>query len=327
MALPASETKHIPILSYQFGSETFTLNQRDDHGVTNGTTLWLGGQVLAYYLSSELPGGGTSRLSKGGTITSDMKLQEAVEEAVASDRAPKQRRKRAIELGSGIGLTALALHSMGWDVCATDVEPVVSTVLRPNIKMNTGDPVRECKKDGHILECRELDWAVPPQQWDWAHPEAVARHQAEQDTFPTADSQNIDSSLTVKRALSPPFDLIVTADTLYTPALVIPLLRSLHNLASLSIVGDSKHSCTIYVAVERRDPGLMDRAFQQCSSPPWGFRIERVRATKVRKALEKAKVPWVKERGAWEGVEIWKMRLPRDMATAPLASASSSSSH
>ncbi|PVF97778.1 hypothetical protein CPB86DRAFT_815226 [Serendipita vermifera] len=327
MALPASETKHIPLLSYQFGSETFALNQRDDHGVTNGTTLWLGGQVLVYYLSSELPGGGGTRLMKEDATFRDSKVQGAAEETL-SDKSPKQRRKRAIELGSGIGLTALALHSMGWDVCATDVEPVVSTVLRPNIKMNTGDSTRASKRDDHILECKELDWTVPPQQWDWANLEAVARQQAEQNASPTADCQHSNRIFTPKKTLSPPFDLIVTADTLYTPALVTPLIRSLHSLASLSIVGDAKHSCIIYVAVERRDPGLMDRAFQECSSPPWGFRIERVRAIKVRKALEKAKVPWVRERGAWEGVEIWKMRLPRDMATTPpSASASSSSSY
>jgi protein N-lysine methyltransferase METTL21D len=105
MALPTSETKHVPLLSYQFGSETFTLNQRDDHGVTNGTTLWLGGQVLAYYLSSELAGGDITRSSRQKASDDGVKREGAVEAASTSEETFTQR-KRAIELGSGIGLTA-----------------------------------------------------------------------------------------------------------------------------------------------------------------------------------------------------------------------------
>jgi len=78
---PASETKHIQQLSYEFRGQTFLLNQRDDHGITNGTTLWLGGQVLSYYLAFILE---TNPMSAG-------------------------KRKIAIELGSGIGLTAYVL--------------------------------------------------------------------------------------------------------------------------------------------------------------------------------------------------------------------------
>jgi hypothetical protein len=82
--LPASETKHVQQLSYEFiGGRTFRLQQRDEHGLTNGTTLWLGGQVLSYYLASILDRGDAGTKDNMG------------------------RRKRAIELGSGIGMTAL----------------------------------------------------------------------------------------------------------------------------------------------------------------------------------------------------------------------------
>jgi predicted nicotinamide N-methyase len=81
---PASETKHIPQLPYEFHGRTFLLNQRDDHGVTNGTTLWLGGQVLSYYLAF-----------------------------VLESRSSGSARKTAIELGSGIGLTAYVLLVLG----------------------------------------------------------------------------------------------------------------------------------------------------------------------------------------------------------------------
>ena len=73
---PASETKHVQQLAYEFSGHTFLLNQRDAHGLTNGTTLWLGGQILIYYLAS---------LPEIKTLG---------------------KRKTAIELGSGIGLTA-----------------------------------------------------------------------------------------------------------------------------------------------------------------------------------------------------------------------------
>lgn len=77
--LPASETKHIQQLSYEFQGRTWILRQRDDHGLTNGTTLWLGGQILAYYLLFVLD---NKQKKKDG------------------------QRPKAIELGSGIGLTA-----------------------------------------------------------------------------------------------------------------------------------------------------------------------------------------------------------------------------
>jgi hypothetical protein len=109
--------------------------------------------------------------------------------------------------------------------------------------------------------------------------------------------------------LQSPYDLIMTADTLYAAALVTPLLRSLHHLSTLSTHPGSKFSCPLYIAVERRDPQLMDRAFEECSSV-WGFKVERIRAPKVKKALERANVGWVADKSLWEGVEIWKLRLP-----------------
>jgi hypothetical protein len=75
---PAHRTKHIPLLSYTFANIPFRLNQLDN-GASNGTTLWLGGQCLALYLA------------------------ECHTKYKSPGHAP-----RAIELGSGIGLTAYA---------------------------------------------------------------------------------------------------------------------------------------------------------------------------------------------------------------------------
>lgn len=70
---PAHQTKHLPSLAHPILGHTFHLTQSDD-GHSNGTALWLGAQILSLYLP-KLP-------------------------------VPKQRRPRAVELGSGVGLTA-----------------------------------------------------------------------------------------------------------------------------------------------------------------------------------------------------------------------------
>ncbi|EJF65975.1 hypothetical protein DICSQDRAFT_132150 [Dichomitus squalens LYAD-421 SS1] len=86
MALrPAHETKHVPLLHYPFRSHIFHLLQLDN-GATNGTGLWLGAQCLSLYLSDLLK-------NKSSTST--------------SGSSPGAKRPiRAIELGSGVGLTA-----------------------------------------------------------------------------------------------------------------------------------------------------------------------------------------------------------------------------
>jgi len=76
MSQPAHLTKHIPLLSYPFASSAFLLAQLTD-GVSNGTALWLAGQCLAFYLAQ-----------------------------THSKFKPAHSSPRAIELGSGIGLTA-----------------------------------------------------------------------------------------------------------------------------------------------------------------------------------------------------------------------------
>ena len=149
------------------------------------------------------------------------------------------------------------------------------------------------------MECKELDWTVPNAQWTWDHPTSIAGH-----TLSLSESSSSGDP-----ALTPPYDLILTADTLYTPELISPLLRSLHHLATLSTLPDAKHSCAVYLAVERRDPALMDHAFDECSTT-WGFKVERIRSSKIKKSLERAGVSWVSDKSLWEGVEIWRMRLP-----------------
>lgn len=70
--IPAHDTKHLKSLVYP----PFVLAQSND-GHSNGTALWLGGQILSFYLTQHL-----------------------------KPPAPGQTRPRAVELGSGVGLTA-----------------------------------------------------------------------------------------------------------------------------------------------------------------------------------------------------------------------------
>jgi hypothetical protein len=78
--LPAHKTKHVRQLDVKIGSSTFKLNQ-SDAGDTNGTALWLGGQLLSAYLLH---------------LHTTGKLHRS--------RSSVGSKPRAIEVGSGIGL-------------------------------------------------------------------------------------------------------------------------------------------------------------------------------------------------------------------------------
>lgn len=101
--LPAHETKHVESLEYKFRNSAFHLLQRDD-GCTNGTALWMGGQVLAAWLAEHYS---TKSRSKNRAAA---------------------RRPRVIELGSGIGLTAYVLFALYLDShCHSRNEPLIYT--------------------------------------------------------------------------------------------------------------------------------------------------------------------------------------------------------
>ncbi len=115
------------------------------------------------------------------------------------------------------------------------------------------------------------------------------------------------------RLLSPPYDLIYTADTIYDSTLVTPLLRSLHAISKLSAAASpTSRPPTILLCLERRDPALIDSFFHEAATV-WNFSIERVPSRKLAKAIQKHNPHWTKE--DWEGVELWKLKL--DTVTSP----------
>ncbi|KAI0302096.1 hypothetical protein BC826DRAFT_1151311 [Russula brevipes] len=240
---PAHHTKHLRSLDYAFLGHRFVLTQKQD-GASTGTALWLGAQCLSAYL------------------------------ATVHKKPSRHTRPRALELGSGIGLAALALRSLGWDVLATDTAHTVSSVLSPNIASNY--PRSPC--DDGTIQTRELDWLVSPESWDWTNPVAVA----------STNSYTPQSSVTRANdtLLQPPFDLVISSDTIYTPELVQPLL--------------------LFLCIERRDSAVIDRALSEAEGI-WGFTVTRINHSRVSKAMEKGGLKWKKE--DWDGVEIWKLKL------------------
>lgn len=167
---------------------------------------------------------------------------------------------------------------------ATDLPDVIDSVLGQNVSDNahlvTGD-----------IQVRELDWVIEPECWSWA------------------DTKSVSSPSLVKdppALLGPPFDLIVTSDTLYIPQLAQPLLRTIHALASLSSVG-GKSPLTL-LCFERRDPLLIDHTLNDARKV-WGLKPERISHRKLAQAMDKAGLEWNKE--DWDGVELWKLKLEK----------------
>lgn len=139
-----------------------------------------------------------------------------------------------------------------------------------------------------------LDWTNFPSQWNLANDEAVA-----DDNF------------------RPPFHLIITADTIYKEELIQPLLRSLHALALESTPVGPASSPLILVCLERRDPLLTESVIDRAKNV-WGFKVQRVPATKLRRAVEKGLgCEWG---DGWSEIELWKLKLsvpkPHDATSA-----------
>jgi protein N-lysine methyltransferase METTL21D len=95
------------------------------------------------------------------------------------------------------------------------------------------------------------------------------------------------------------YDLIITADTIYEPSLIRPLLDSLHALATRS------PRAHLFVCLERRDPPLINSFFAQAHQ--LGFTADQIPSRKLSKALKKAGMEWSRE--DWDGVELWKLKL------------------
>ena len=188
--------------------------------------------------------------------------------------------------------SSLALSSLGYDVLATDTDHVCDSILRRNIAANLRHlPV----SNAGSVQVRVLDWHVPSDAWNWHNPSHIAsRARSNQASRVVPDDD--------KGMLRPPFDLIVSSDTLYDASLIDPFFST---LKALCLQGRDPTSSVpqkyplVLLALERRDPELISAALARSPIP-----LTRVPARKLGKALERAGIQW--QTADWDGVEIWK---------------------
>ncbi|KAF9005572.1 hypothetical protein BDQ17DRAFT_1353395 [Cyathus striatus] len=267
MSLPAHSTKHLPLLRHPFPPSLFHLAQHDN-GIQNGTALWLGAQCLALYLAQ---------------------AHSSFNHHKSSTSFPT-----ALELGSGIGFTALALASLGWHVLATDLPHVINTVLASNIRNNASN----LPPSAGLIQIRHLDWLVSPHSWSWNDPLVIAS---------PSSSSTLPEQLPPSHLIQPPFDLIISADTVYDSALVQPLLRTCHALSTLSIAASpDAHVPTVLLCLERRDPALVDNLIYEAHHT-WNFIVHRIPHRRLAKIIQKSNPAWTKD--DWHSIEIWKLKL------------------
>ncbi|GAA5958092.1 hypothetical protein JCM3765_002806 [Sporobolomyces pararoseus] len=212
--------------------------------------------------------------------------------ATNSSSKRKTSRQRVVDVGAGTGLASLSLASMGYEVLSTDLELIVNGVLERNIKGNESNLGINGFNQPR-LETKVLDWFRDPKEWEW--------------------SQKDD----IEEPLQPPFDLIVSADTVYDPELSQPLLRTLHGLSSPPPSPQYTSSTsipTVYIALEARDPQLVS-GFLASAEKDWNFKCSRIDHPKLRKLVESKEsgLGWEDE-AVWEGVEIWKLKLRKVVA-------------
>ena len=171
------------------------------------------------------------------------------------------------------------LSALGYDVLATDTPHVCNSVLRHNIAAN----LPHLPTTAGSIQVRELDWNVESDRWRWGDPMRI-----------TPDGNACGTS--AEDLLAPPFDLIISSDTLYDVSLVHPFFRTVRALAASSREIEPP---LFLLALERRDPQLINEALA-CAPVP----LTRVPDKKVRKALERSGIRW--DTSDWEGVEIWR---------------------
>lgn len=189
---------------------------------------------------------------------------------------------------------SITLSALGYSVLATDIEPSLTSILMPNIKGWTSS---SSTWSGPLCVCR-LDWNLPINYRSiqsclksTLHPGHIQdglidlNHDSDENVQDTELESKIE------------FDLIVTTDTVYTSELIRPLLTTLKSLSDLST-----RPPPIYLALERRDPALVENFFNMAEQ--LNFKADQIDHSSLVQLTEQ--MGWDLE--DWEGVEIWKLR-------------------
>ncbi|KAI7951879.1 hypothetical protein MJO28_007563 [Puccinia striiformis f. sp. tritici] len=324
--VPSSETKHLALLKYPLWppiegcsisdgiQRVAHLNQNDDCRTSTGSTLWLSSQVslldqktnldlhppttrTRYVCSSPHP--------KTYAVCSRhrfVKILSAYLLATLSKNMAraKSRSLRAVEVGAGTGLLSITLSALSYTVLATDIEPSLSQILLPNVR----DWMEDNPSAGKICTC-QLDWNLEPdcQSICTAFSSDANLELTSDLNLPTESNEQVRISVRQDGLPTTSIDLIVSADTVYTVELIRPLLTTLTKLTTMSL-----KQPLIYIALERRDPNLVDNFFR--IAVEMGFRATQVEHNRLRKWVDS--MGWID--GDWEAVEVWKLCMKQRRA-------------
>lgn len=161
--------------------------------------------------------------------------------------------------------------SLGYNVLATDLPFIVDSLLATNVARN----IPALPQSHGSITVFPVDW-LRPIQWD-----APELSHAQ-----------------------PPFSLILSSDTIYTPSLTEPLLNTIHHLCTIS----ASAKPIVLLCIERRDTQVVDQFFVLAAER--NFRCDRVRQKHLVQSMEKVlgkEKMWSPE--DYEGMELWKMKL------------------
>jgi predicted nicotinamide N-methyase len=104
----------------------------------------------------------------------------------------KVRNRRAVELGSGMGLAGMAFALLGAEVTLTDITDSVLTLLRRNVENNITPTALRLKDAAWAADCVGK---VRVEELDWGRKEHYS-------------------------SVSPPFDYVIAADCVYSEVAV-----------------------------------------------------------------------------------------------------------
>ncbi|EFP83530.1 uncharacterized protein PGTG_08716 [Puccinia graminis f. sp. tritici CRL 75-36-700-3] len=265
--IPSSETKHLPLLKYPLWPPI------------EGYSINCGHQRVIHLNQDD-----NCRISTGSTLWLSSQILSAYLLVTLSKNAAraKNRSTTAVEVGAGT-------------VLATDIEPTLTQILVPNVRKWMEDN----SSAGKVLPC-QLNWNL---ELDWQSVNNAFSRNADQgfpyDLNVTPEFTRQSRVLLDSDALpGTPIDLIVSADTVYTVDLIRPLLTTLSILSARS-----PKQPIIYIALERREPTLVDSFFQMAVE--MGFKATQVESNRLRKLAES--MGWIDE--DWEAVEVWKLSM------------------